>query len=525
MKLRCAYLVVMLLALHAVDSMAAVLYVDLNNSNPVSPYSSWSTAATNIQDAVDAASSGDTVLVTNGVYATGGTMAGLPITNRVAVTQSIALESVNGPTVTVIQGFQMVGTTNGSSAVRCVFLTNGASLSGFTLTNGATETYGNGGGVKCGTTGEVVSNCLIIGNSSGQFGAGAYAGTLYSCSLTSNTTYVGGGAAYSVLYHCTLNSNIALNSGGGASSSQLNNCVVAGNSSMYGGGTAMSMLNYCNLTVNSASYGGGDASSLLTNCLLASNTASTEGGGANMSFMANCTVVANSTGLGGKGGGAFNCNLTNCIVYYNTSPSFPNYNPGPATYSCTTPLPSSGSGNTTNAPLFVNLTTDDFHLQSTSPCINSGNNAYMTNSTDLDGNPRISGGTVDMGAYEYQNPSSIISYAWLLQYGLATDGTADFSDPDQDGANNYQEWRAGTNPTNAASALLLAKPAASGTNIVVTWQSVINHGYYLQRSTNLDVSPAFQPLATNLVGKAGTTSYTDTAATNAGPYYYRVGVQ
>ncbi len=44
----------------------------------------------------------------------------------------------------------------------------------------------------------------------------------------------------------------------------------------------------------------------------------------------------------------------------------------------------------------------DLRLQSNSPCINAGNNAYVSNTIDLDGNPRIVSGTVDIGAYEYQ---------------------------------------------------------------------------------------------------------------------------
>src|SRR5206468_456016 len=137
------------------------------------PYATWDTAAHVIQDAVDAAQDGDTVLVTNGTYAVGrGTSV------RVAVTKSLVLRSVKGPEVTIIQGCQATGTTNGVGAISCVYLTDRAVLSGFTLTNGATAYYGYGGGVACFSRDVIVTNCVLTGNSAGYYGGGSYYGTL-----------------------------------------------------------------------------------------------------------------------------------------------------------------------------------------------------------------------------------------------------------------------------------------------------------------------------------------------------------
>jgi hypothetical protein len=147
---------VTVLMLLAANASATVLYVDLNSTNAMPPYTDWSTAATNIQDAVDASNNGDQILVANGTYRTGGrAVNGYALTNRVAVTKAITVQSVNGPATTSIQGYQVPGATNGDGAMRCAYLTNGATLAGFTLTKGATRVSGdtlhecNGGGVWC----------------------------------------------------------------------------------------------------------------------------------------------------------------------------------------------------------------------------------------------------------------------------------------------------------------------------------------------------------------------------------------
>src|SRR6478672_490476 len=172
----CFHLIASLCASWTFSTYAAVHYVDANSSAPASPYLSWATSANNIQDAVDASANGDSILVTNGVYNTGGVVVFGSMSNRVAVTRPLQLQSVNGPAVTIIQGYQTPTNVLGDVSVRCAYLTNGATLTGFTLTNGATRGAGDsvneqsGGGLWCAASNCVVSNCVLTGNSAVQGG-------------------------------------------------------------------------------------------------------------------------------------------------------------------------------------------------------------------------------------------------------------------------------------------------------------------------------------------------------------------
>jgi hypothetical protein len=415
---------VVILLLAVSNLSAGRLYVSMGNTNAARPYDSWATAAANIQDAVSAAAAGDEVVVTDGMYAGG-----------LAVGKPLAVRSVNGPQFTVIKG--------GSP---CVSLTDGASLSGFTVTGGV-NLGGNGGGVWCTSTKAFLTNCALTDNwavgsaSYGYYrlgiGGGVYGGTLFNCTLTGNSaTDLGGGAYQSTLYNCTLTDNSA---------------------------------------------------------------------------------------QGGYGSGVVDCTLYNCIVYFNPASGGANYEASSIlNYCCTTPQPTNGVGNITNAPMLLDYASGNLRLQSNSPCINAGNNAFVSGTTDMDGNPRIVNGTVDIGAYEYQGPGSVISYAWLQQYSLPTDGSADYADPDRDGMNNWQEWVCGTDPTNPLSVLRMVSALPTSANVTVSWQSVAGVNYFLERSANLRLP--FALVATNIVGQASTTTYADTQATGAGPFFYRVGV-
>lgn len=766
-------------------------YVSLNSPQPMAPFLSWSTAATNIQDAVDAAVAGDQILVTNGVYQTGGKAVFGSMTNRVAVDKPVALQGVNGPLLTIIQGYQVPVTTNGNDAIRCVYLTNGASLSGFTLTNGATRTAGDvlheqeGGGLWCESVAATVSDCTIVGNAAfwggggslrGTFGSctfrsnsayrsgavaggvlnnciltcnraefaagaasggtltnctlsgnsanlggaafiatlvncaltnntatgqdsagggaaggtlincllagnsadrggGAYAlyGTLMNCSMIGNSAVEGGGACYGTLIDCLLTNNSASYRGAGAFTCTLSNCTLTGNFTSgtngygggahggwitnctltdnwahYGGGASGSTLESCTMTGNMAEYGGGVYYATAYNCLVATNAAVGGGGGA-WSALNHCLLLGNQTGFGwspspnsygaggagafygnltnctltgnrchpphgGSGGGSlgatlancvlsrnrtdesgggayygalYNCTLTgnqavdaaggaavaqlincllvgnsanygggaggcaltnctltgnsagygggtsdghlkNCIIYGNRASydsRYDEYYGIPDGDHCCSTADVFGPGSFTNAPLFVDEANGNLRLQSNSPCINAGENVFAILLTDLDGRPRGQGGALDIGAYEFQPGVSGAFIGWLAGSGLPTDGSADYSDSDGDWMNNWQEWIAGTNPTNSVSALRMLNPSNDVSGITVSWQSMTNRTYFLERAADLGAASPFSLLSSNIVGQSGTTSFTDTNAVTPGPFFYRVGVQ
>jgi hypothetical protein len=340
--------------------------------NPVYPFTSWETAATNIQDAVDAAWTGATILVSNGVYRVGTTGMDPLLANgltRVALTKGVVVRSVNGPAVTILEGE--------AGDVRCAYVGEGCVLSGFTLTKG------NLGGAWCEASG-ILTNCIVSGNSSSSAGAGVIGGILYNCTLTGNVSYdSGGGASGSILHDSSLTNNRAQYSGGGVSGGTLYNCMLAGNSAQVGsgGGADNSTLSNCILTGNAAqSVGGGASGSTLYNCVLTGNSAQDTGGGVSSSTLYNCNVTDNRAA---HGGGTSDSSLYNCIVSFNQAQNGANYLNAIFEYSCTTPRPD-GPGNIDTDPLLASVT----HLLPGSLCIGAGKSAYASG-VDIDGQPSL----------------------------------------------------------------------------------------------------------------------------------------
>ena len=118
---------------------------------------------------------------------------------------------------------------------------------------------------------------------------------------------------------------------------------------------------------------------------------------------------------------------------------------------------------------------------------------------------------------------------WLLEhYPLVNDfASAALSDTDGDGMLAWQEWVAGTDPTNIHSVFSFKGAGrASGSGLVVRWPSLSNRFYSLSQATNLlSGSNSFAILqdASNMPATPIENCYT-AAVQGVGPYYYKLEV-
>lgn len=342
------------------------------------------------------------------------------LTNRIAVDRRIAVRSVNGPDITVIEGQWHPADTNGASAVRAAWVGGGAVVSGFTLRNGATRALGdtntlqNGGGAWCASSEALLVNCVLSNNAAAFQGGGVFGGRLEDCTLVANfardgggacsnaldrclvmnnAAWSGGGVAYSTLKDCELYGNQAGGHGGGARYSTLVDCTVAFNDAMSGGGTDFCKSIRCRVVENTAYNGAGMMGGSGLRCIIMNNVANDTGAGVSGVALTNSAVVGNrgSRGSGAWGGILVNCTVTrnegggaraaqlrNSILWGNSGYNY--WSDVSLQYSCSDPLPP-GIGNINANPLLLDGV---MRIAASSPCRGKGAMVYATDS-DIDG--------------------------------------------------------------------------------------------------------------------------------------------
>ena len=310
------------------------------------------------------------------------------------------------------------------NAVRCDFAGN------------ETCTYGgafNGGIID-------IEDCTFTNNTSlgGPGGAIAYAsGITEGSTFTGNEARSGGGAIGfgGSISGCFFENNSVNNcmEGGGAAllsgADTINDSIFRTNSADYGGAVSvisgrqavnLKNISNCRFVSNTANQKGGVIYALNTtectlyNSLLLNNTAVTAGGAIAIEDtqfkIVGCTISGSQASQGGVAVSiaddfySSQLYVYNSILWNNSASTDPQISvASPSTVEvahCCVQGGFTGIGNILANPQFADV---DLRLNGTSPCIEAGDNDLMvsTSTVDLDGNPRIAGCFVDMGAYEY----------------------------------------------------------------------------------------------------------------------------
>ena len=110
---------------------------------------------------------------------------------------------------------------------------------------------------------------------------------------------------------------------------------------------------------------------------------------------------------------------------------------------------------------------------------------------------------------------------WEQQYfGDPTNASAS-ADSDNDGFTNLQEFLAGTDPTNATSALRITAISQSGPNFIVNYSAVTGKKYEFQFTADL-ITGDWTGIATNTAVATGIVQFTDAGAVVFTNRFYRV---
>jgi hypothetical protein len=359
-----------------------------------------------------------------------------PVLTNVQITGNTAVHSGGGiynnnsssPTLTNVQITENTAKAHGGGIYNS---DSSPTLTDVQITN---NTAPEGGGIHNYNSSPVLTNMQISDNTASiYYGGGIYnnssSPTLTNVQITGNTanSYNGGGiynnSSSPTLTNVKITGNKANNSGGG----------------IYNNNSSSPVLTNVQITDNKAGASGGgiynyNSSSVLTNVQITGNTAGDYGGGidnngSSSPVLTNVTVAGNYA-ANNSGGIYFSSTSTlqvrNSIIYGNTAGSS---NPNVSNFNAAIYANSLVEGATLNAGIISNAdpqfvasyyatditpkTGGDYHLLSTSPAVDKGNNAFYNPgqtldlsavTTDLAGNTRIQNCNVDLGSYEYDCP-------------------------------------------------------------------------------------------------------------------------
>lgn len=422
---------------------------------------------TSLREAIDAANDGTTILFDQRLV--GKTIC---LNEKLDVSKAIAIDGENRVTLDGGDKYQILN-IKGGSKTNPVLLRNLKFQNGYAYEGGAVRSNGV----------LTIENSSFLQNSAKSRGGVLYAEgvlTIKNSEFSKNSANLYyGGAVYSTgdltIEDSVFADNFAGYDGGAIYKNQglltIANSTFTGNTADFDGGAIFAYLgehSIANSTFdgNSAKYYGGGAIEIqsgrltLSNSILCNNTAkesgaiemefgglilvnsvlfnnTTEGSGGavfleykdSSALVANCTISGNAAQSGGGWGNAAGGSVTifNTIVSQNFAVENPNMS-GPtfiANNNCI-----DGEPGFVVAPIFsdagklMNADELDLRLDHNSNAIDAGNSASVLTEFDLDGNPRVVGDAVDIGAYEF---------AWIL-----VDTEADVVDPN-DGVTSLRE--------------------------------------------------------------------------------------
>jgi hypothetical protein len=382
---------------------------------------------TTIQSAITAATTGDTILVYDGTY-----------NEEITLGKPLIVKSVNGVSSTIIDATDLdplKGTVNFSAG-----LGRDTVLDGFTIAHGGNF---SGGNINCFSS-PTIANCFVYGGIAVYGGGIACKGTngsplITNCVISANTGAYGGGiycssASTPTIINCTISQNRSVNSG------SITDAIGAG---MFCEGTA---------TVVNTILWKNIANGLPDTIYLKS------GGSVNVS----------DSDVEGGWIGAENIN---------SNPQFA--------------MPGYWNDNSTPNDFTDDyLVGGDFHLQSSSACIDAGTSENAP-ATDIEGTLRPQGTGYDMGAYEY-SPSTLItlsSFTATPKAGEIILHWSTESETDNAGFNLYRSVAENGEYTKINASIIPAKGSSTqGTSYEFIDNNVQNRKTYYYKLEDIDLN-------------------------------------